>query len=162
MRETNKQTDAVATNKLLPDDAKLGHQFARLMQLAVSVSLGFMAAFLWSLKQINPQVRFEVSFDTFAAFLVAGGVSWFIWPTAARARRRFLTFAAAVLLLTAGAFAYGVKDVSGAKLRDVAIGATLAVVALSVLGFALWLVSRFLEQDARTADQDRSEPDKVR
>ncbi|MBI3418034.1 MAG: hypothetical protein HY043_22320 [Verrucomicrobia bacterium] len=147
----------------MPDEPQTDRQFARVMQLSVAVSLGFMAAFLWSLKQINPQVHIELSPGTLVVFLVAAVVSWFAWPKIAndgrRSRRNFLLFAGAVVLLTASAFIYGVKDVSRERLRDVAIGTTLAVLALSVLGFAIWRVGRFLEEDARTTADKRPNPD---
>lgn len=143
----------------MPDEPKTERQIARVMQLSVAVSLGFMAAFFWSLKQVNSHVRFEVSPGTGIAFLATAAISWQAWPMVAReqrrARRHFLLFAVGVVVLTAGAFIYGVKDVSREKMRDVAIGAALAALALSVLGLAIWRVGKFLEKDSRQIDPDR-------
>ena len=144
------------------DPAKSKRQFARLVQGSIALSLGAMAAFLWSLKQVNPRTRFEFSTGTVIAFFIAAAASWSVWQVIARggrqARFSFATFALVITALTVAAFAYGVKDVSRQKIHEVAIGAVLAILALSILGMALWRVVRFLEHDSQSLPEEKNDP----
>lgn len=140
---------------------------ARIVQFASAVSLGATAAFLYSLKSATPNLRLEFSVGTVVAFLVAACLSWGFWRlvfrlASARQKRAdrsgaawFATIAVALLVITAAAFAYSVKDVGREKLGEVAIGAGAAILVLSFFGFIIWRVGRFFSEESQEHDDPR-------
>jgi FtsH-binding integral membrane protein len=146
-----------------PDDQtheRNERDLARIVQFASAVSLGGTAAFLYSLKSVTPNLRLEFSLGTVVAFVVAAALSWFFWRfvfrlASTRQNRPgrsgaawFATIAAALLVVTAAAFAYSVKDVGREKLGEVAIGAGAAILVLSFFGFIIWRVGRFFSEES--------------
>ena len=126
----------------------------RIVEGAVALSLGAMAAFFWSVKAVNPTLRFEFSFGTVVAFLVGTAVSlvaWRLMVGTGRGRKAGLVvFSLFLCLVTAGAFVYGLKDVGGERAADFVVGTAWAVAFLVGVGFLLWRTGRFFEEaDAR-------------
>src|SRR6266516_4911297 len=120
--------------------------FVRVVKIAVALGLGVMASFLYSLKQVHPSIRLDLTFGSLLVFLLTAGFSWVFFGVmfrgefpeddsvqamAMRKKRvwRWLMFFLAVAgLATVGAFLYSLKDVSTESRRDVLEGTAIAVV----------------------------------
>jgi hypothetical protein len=138
--------------------------FIRVVQFATALGLGLMAAFLYSLKQVHPSIRFEFNLGTVLAFLFTAVLSWafcgvlfkgeFSEGDAAggaalkqrRVTRWMLWFAIVSGLATVGAFVYSLKDVAADSRREVLQGTGIAVVVLSIGGFLIHKTVRFFEE----------------
>jgi cytochrome bd-type quinol oxidase subunit 2 len=138
-----------------------------------------MAAFLYSVKQVMPDLRYELSAGSGIAFVLGAAFSWLLLRLAfklddssagrveaggffgIRGRRRlFLGLSVLLSLATAGAFALALKGVGNEQLLEVVQGTVIALFALCGVGFLLWRCARFLEKDSqRTAQakQDRQD-----
>lgn len=135
--------------------------FIRVVKLSTAFSLGCMAAFLHSVREVNPKLRFEVSWLTGIWFLAGAGFSRLLWKllpleTARRdapasvTKGKMLRAVLLSLVMTVGlvaAFAYGLKDVAREKLPEIAVGTTLALAFLTTAGGMLFAVGRYFERD---------------
>jgi len=141
----------------------------RVIQFCSAFGLGAMAAILYSVKQVSPALRYEITFGTGVAFLLAVGLSWAFWRLVfgkqpeldgSLSKRRRRWFAVLSLILTGATLApffYALKDVANEEARQVAQGTALALLALSALGFLFWRVTRFLNADSqRNAEEDHT------
>ena len=132
------------------------------VQFSSGLSLGILAALLYSVKAVNPAIRFRVSFATWVAFALAAAGSFLFWRVVfrlhggelegdavchQRQKARLWVLAAVLGLSLVVAFIYPLKDFSSEKVREIGFGAFLALCFLSVLGLILWKVVRFLESD---------------
>lgn len=138
------------------------------MQWSSAGSLGVTAAFVESLKSVNPTVKFEFSFWTLLIFVSVAGATWFVvervFFRALLAGRKppvklAAGFTAFLTLGTLAGFALGLRGVSAERQRDMAIGTLWAVLVLSAVGFVFWKVVQFLERDARESEKQSSPPD---
>ncbi|MBK7998753.1 MAG: hypothetical protein IPK15_08550 [Verrucomicrobia bacterium] len=141
--------------------------FVQVVKFSTALGLGLMAAFLYSLKQVHPNIVLEFGFGTVLAFLVTAVFSWLFCnvlfkgefdegdsaqATALKKRRvtRWVIFFIVVSsLLTAGAFLYSLKDLATDSRRDVIQGAGFAVFVLSIGGFFIHKSVRFFEEQDR-------------
>jgi len=141
----------------------------RVIQFCSGFGLGTMAAILYSVKQVSPALRYEITFGTGVAFLLAVGLSWAFWRLVfgkqpeldgSLSKRRRRWFAVLSLILTGATLApffYALKDVTSEEAGQVAQGTALALLALSALGFLFWRVTRFLNADSRrNAEEERT------
>ncbi|MBM3870414.1 MAG: hypothetical protein FJ392_05535 [Verrucomicrobia bacterium] len=136
---------------------KSEHDFLRLVQWSGAGCLGLTAAFIQSLKSVNPTVRFDFSFFTMLAFAIVTGAAWYVaervFFRARLAGRRppiklVVGFTVLLSLGTLAGFVLALRGVSAEQRRDMAIGTLWAVMVLSVVGFVFWKVVQFLERDA--------------
>jgi hypothetical protein len=140
----------------------------RIIKFSSAIGLGTMAAVLYSIKQVVPVLKYEITFGTGVSFLVAVALSWAFWrlvfgqgnqfrdaPTLSRSRRRWL--AALSLVLTAATvvpFVWALKGVTNDQVGQVAQGSAIAVAVLGAIGFLFWRVTHFLNADTqRHAEQ---------
>jgi hypothetical protein len=136
-----------------------------IVQLSSALSLGVLAALLYSVKAVNPQIQFQPSFATAVAFALAAADSFLFWHVVFqltgegangldahnRPRKiRLGVLAASLALGLLVAFVYPLKDFSREKVSEIGLGAIIAVLFLSLLGLLFWQVVRFLERDARS------------
>ena len=144
----------------------------RVIRISATLSLGLMAAFLFSIKQVTPDLKCQLSPGTGIAFVVGAVFSWVFWrvvfktepvdpdhPVVQARRRRGAVFVVLCVLLclaTATAFALALKGVGNEKLIEVIQGAAIALFALSGIGFLLWQSARFLDRDSKRATGDDS------
>lgn len=144
--------------------------FERLIQWGVALCIGAMGAFILSLRQVNPVVRFEFDWVTLLGLIVGGAMGWLFWKvipdekTAQEGRGRWFPLVIWSLALTGGmvaGFAYGMKDVSGRQHRDMLIGTAAALVVLGGVGFIGWKIARYFEDDHRRflEDEERERND---
>jgi len=153
--------------------------FVRVVKIATSLGLGLMAAFLYSLKQVHPNIRVELTIGTGVAFLMTVVFSWVFCgvlfkgefgegdsASAALLRKkrvaRWIIFFVTVSgLTTAGAFLYSLKDVSAESRREVIEGTGLAVVVLTVGGILIHKAMKlFEEQDKASLEEKEDEADR--
>lgn len=146
-----------------PPSPKSEHDFLRLVQYSGAGCLGVTAAFIESLKSVNPAVRFELSTWTLLAFAAVAGAAWYVaervfFRALAEGRKPPVKLAVGfTVLLTLGTlagFALALRGVSGERQRDMAVGTLWAAMALSVVGLAFWKVVQFLERDAAKTDAE--------
>lgn len=137
----------------------IDRQLWRIVQIAVAVSLGAMAAFLWSVKAVNPSIQFEFSIGTVVAFLLGTTLAWLAWRAIVGGGRRtklgLILFSAVLCLMTFGAFVYGMRGVAWERISDFAVGTGLAFLFLAGIGFLLWRTGKFFENaDAKQAREE--------
>jgi high-affinity Fe2+/Pb2+ permease len=140
----------------------------RLIQFSSAFSLGLMAAFLYSVKQVTPELRCELSAGTGIAFIAGAVFSRVFFRIALKLedsgarsieaggvfrrrvrRRSFLALSVVLSLATAGAFAFALRGVEDDKLMEIVQGTVIALFALAGVGALLWRVARFLEKDSK-------------
>jgi hypothetical protein len=126
-----------------------------------------MAAILYSVKQVTPALRYEISFGTGVSFVLAVVISSAYWRLVfgrgndpsdglSRPRRRWLV--ALSLLLAAATvtpFVYALKDVAHNQASEVAQGTAIAVMVLGALGFLFWRVTRYLNADSQRSAKNK-------
>ena len=151
----------------------------RVIQLTSAFSLGLMAAFLYSVKQVTPELRCELTAASGIAFVIGATFSWVFWrivlkrddsgeedgktgsPIRRRGRHRMILALSILLsLATIAAFAFALKGIGNDKLLEIVQGTVIAVFALCGIGFLLWQTARFLEKDSkRTHRSENDRPD---
>lgn len=137
------------------------------MQWAGAGCLGLTAAFIESLKSVNPTLRFEFSWWTLLALAAVTGASWYVMERvffralmAGRQPPVKLAVGLTVLLTvgTLAGFVLALRGVSAERQHDMAVGTVWALMALSGVGFAFWKVVQFLERDAAKTDAEPGRP----
>lgn len=140
----------------------------QVVKVGTAVSMGAMAAFLVSLKQVHPSIELRFGVSTILAFVIAGAVSWRFCEALARSdetesagKKRFMfrwmtAFIGISSLGTILAFAYALKDVSAKSRGEVVEGTLIAVVVLAAGGWLIYKAFQFFEeQSAAELDQQR-------
>ncbi|MBT5928067.1 MAG: hypothetical protein HOH33_15785 [Verrucomicrobia bacterium] len=134
-----------------------GDQFDRLAGFASSFSMGAVAAFIASLKQINPTLEFKVGILTLISFIVCFGITWWVHRVIFddksasidpnRRKKTLLFFGATSLLGVLSCMAFALKGISQNKLKDVSFGVVIAVLFISIAAFFFFKVVGFLQRD---------------
>lgn len=149
----------MTTNSQPPSE----HNFLRLLQYSGAGCLGITAAFVESLKSVNPELVFRLSGWTFLAFLVVTGASWYVMERVFFRDRQegkpppvklVIGFTALLSIGTLAGFALSMRGISAERQKDMLVGTTWAVMALSIVGFAFWKVVQFLERDAAKSEEE--------
>lgn len=149
----------MSTTKITPlNESKEERAFEKLVVWASSFSIGVLAAFLASLKQVNPTIVFKFTFGTVAAF-AAGAVLTALFLRVvlhgSKKRRALIVFAAAIASVVLYFF-FGIENTSRANRSDVLVGTVIAVTVLSFLAWVIWRLGRYLESDQqRNRDLER-------
>src|SRR2546422_409159 len=136
----------------------------RVIKYSSALGLGLMAGFLYSIKQVTPELQYKITVGTGVSFAAAAALSWAFWrlvfgkPNSpangfSEPRKRwFILLSAFLAMATLAPFVYALKGVANEKMVEIAEGTALAVLALGVVGFLLWKTARFLESDSKRAD----------
>ncbi|MGO8698398.1 MAG: hypothetical protein ACLQVY_11845 [Limisphaerales bacterium] len=125
----------------------------RIMMLGTALACGAMAASLQALQSGPGGFYFRVSWVSGLGFVGGTLAVLWLWKVllggAASPRQRLARKAAkGILLLSAvAAFLYPLRFVPKEKLPEIGAGLGLAVFVLSIVGWALWRIRRFLEQE---------------
>ena len=160
-------------NEHLPQ--KDERDFFRVVKIATALGMGGMAAFLYSLKQVHPDIRFQFTAGTILIFFAVAVFSWMFCGVLAKSesadgqpanRKRFVirwlvSFIGITTLATAASFVYALKNVEWARRREVIEGTLLAFAVLSLGGLLVWKAFRFFEQqsEAELAERHANEQD---
>jgi|SoiMethySBSTD1v2_1073268.scaffolds.fasta_scaffold392139_2 zinc transporter ZupT len=150
--------------------------FVRVVKFSAALGLGVLIAFLYSIKQVHPDLELEFTVGTVLAFSFTAALSWGFCsvlfksefgPAGAgvsrrRARRWLLFFLIISAVVTAAAFLYSLKDVSGANRRDVLEGTGIAILVLAIGGFLIHKSVRFFEEQDRASLQNQKEEEQER
>lgn len=125
--------------------------FARMAQFASALGVGAMAAFLWSIAEVVPALKFQFSTGVVVAFLLAAAATWLLWKNLLPAvlggqnpstGNRKLWLLGTGLFLSAGtvvAFIRPLRHSMGDKAQQVVQG---VLIAIAVLTFVAWMFSR--------------------
>ncbi len=152
------KTNTAALNKMpaaaggLEDANRAGSKnervFFGIVSCATALGLGVMLASLQALYKDGSGFAFRISAGTIAAFAIGAAAGLVYWRAALRSC--FLRRISSLILFAvgAGAFLYPLRFLPGEKLPEVFQGIGAAAVALSILGFMLWRLMRFFDQDA--------------
>jgi len=145
----------------------------RVIKCSSALGLGLMAAFLYSIKQVTPELQYKISLGTGVSFAAAAALSWAFWrlvfgkPNSSEnglskpRRRWFIILSAFLTVATLAPFVYTLKGVANEKMVEIAEGTARALLALGSVGFLLWKEARFLENDSKRADDSvDSSPEK--
>lgn len=139
-------------------ESKDERAFERLVMWTSSFSIGVLAAFLASLKQVNPTIVFKFTFLTVAAFVGGAALTPLFLRLVlhgSKKRRALLVFAAAIASVVIY-FAFGIENTARANRYDVMVGTVIAVAVLSFLAWVIWRLGRYLESsDAPNQDSER-------
>jgi|GEM_PF-7027998 len=139
------------------------------VKLASAMGMGSLAGFLYSLKEVHPNLRLEFGVGAALVALVVAIASWVFCGVMARAdvessptiaRRRFFVrwliyFGSASTLGTLFAFGYSLRNVAASSRRDVIEGTALAVVVIAAGGFLIRKAFRFFEEQDKSALDER-------
>jgi hypothetical protein len=169
----------VLAHAALVKAANHGRDFIRLVEFSTAVSLGLMTGFLFSIKQVNPRIEFEVNSWSVVSCVVSGILIWMACHLFFRRvaevdnsggapglqRRKLLVrwvifFSAALFLETILAVARSLRGISSDKLSEVLQGLAFAFFVLSITAFLFWKVTRFIESDVpppHLRDKEQSE-----
>ena len=137
----------------------------RVIKYSSALGLGLMAAFLYSIKQVTPELQYNLSIGTGVSFVAAAALSWAFWRLVfgkpnnsenglSKPRKRwFIILSVFLTVATLAPFVYTLKGVANEKMVEIAEGTALALLALGGVGFLLWKAARFLENDSKRANE---------
>jgi hypothetical protein len=132
----------------------------RVVKIGTALSMGLMAGFLFSLKQVHPTIELRFGLGTVAAFLIAAVASWRFCGVIAKpdsgskpGERRFIIrwligFIGLSGLGTLVAFGYALRNVSSSSRWEVIEGTVIAVAVLTVGGWFIYKAFRFFEEQS--------------
>jgi hypothetical protein len=143
--------------------------FVRVVKVSIATGLGLLAAFLASIRQVHPDLKFRFGLTTVLAFSATAVFSWifcgvlfkgeFSGDSSAhasawrkrRVRRWLFLFLFGAVLATVSAFVYSLKDVSNQSRWEVIQGTGIAVLVLTGGGFLIHKSVRFFEEQDRAS-----------
>lgn len=128
-------------------DAGVQPELLGVMKFATGLSLGAMAAFLCSIREVNPHLQFAFGTVSVLAFFLGAGLSWALWravlsPDDPGARFWFAFLSGVLVFGTFAGYAYALASLSSGRLREMVIGTIAAVATLSLLGMLFWKIAR--------------------
>ncbi len=144
----------------MPNPSGNERDLVQVIKVGTALSMGLMAAFLFSLKQVHPSIELRFGIGTVAAFVIAWAISWRFCTVLTRSddgsatdRRKFVVrwmvgFMSVAGLGTLAAFGYALKDVSATSRWDVIEGTGLAVLVLSIGGTLIYKAFQFFEEQS--------------
>jgi len=133
--------------------------FIRIATLATMFCFGVFALIVEALQKSPEGATFIWSGVSVLAFVAGAVLGWLYWfvigrsmasaTSANESRSRFLACSIPIVASALGAYVFiPLKLTGGEKLRDIFIGLILATLALGVVGFAMWRVIKFLNEDS--------------
>ncbi|MBI3878089.1 MAG: hypothetical protein HY300_19370 [Verrucomicrobia bacterium] len=125
--------------------------------LATMFCFGLFGLIVQALQKTPTGVAFVWSGMSVAAFLAGTALGWLYWlivgrvltsPSSRTGRSRFLACSLPIVVAALAAYVFiPLKLTGGEKLKEIFIGLVLASLALGVVGFAMWRVIKFLNED---------------
>ena len=154
-------------------DARVRNSFNLVVTGASSLGMAAMGAFLCSVKQVNPTIIASFDIVSVVGFIVPGVLTWMFCrkllpatdealaldPSKTRSRRRWMIFFTVFTVLgMLTSVAVSLRNTGPGPLQQIVVGASFAVVVLSIVGFFSWSLFRFLEKDSESLKDGESEP----
>ena len=138
-----------------PTQAQEMGSLLRVAAVCTALCLGCAVASLQALAISGTQISFHFSFGTLAAFAAGFVAALLYWKFAIRDLKARHQKAAVLVMAVFGVamFLYPLRFVPKEKRHEIAIGLGTAAIALSLVGFLLWRLMRFLNADADEADR---------
>jgi hypothetical protein len=121
----------------------------KIVSVSTALAFGCAVASVEALRFSDGGFSFKFSAGTVAAFVLGAVVGFIFWRLAAKGRRGVWKGSLLMLVMGVGLFFYPMRFVPASVLPQVVIGFVGAVCALSVLGFLVWRVKRFLDADSQ-------------
>jgi FtsH-binding integral membrane protein len=154
-----------------PDKLKQTAGLESVVIWAAALSMAVGAAFLASLKQVNPSIEFHFSAATVAAFVLGGLFTLVSFRVILnrgagggaddKIRRRWLLlFSAVASLAMFASFAIALRNLSPEKRSEVLGGTAIAVAVLTLFGWLFWKTVRFFDPDAAGTGSSESKEEK--
>ena len=168
MNAPNDQTN----DPVKADDTRMLNSFNLVVTAASSFGMAAMGAFLCSVKQVNPKIVTQFDGLSVLGFIVPGVVTWLFCkkllpstdealvldPSKNKSRRRWLiSFTAFSVIGMLASVGFSLRN-AGPALNQIILGAVLAVIVLSIIGFASWSLFSALEKDGDTLKDGECEP----
>jgi len=144
--------EGTETGTILQTEAPISSGFFRIVRGSTALALGGMAAALEALRPSAAGFSFHVSLWTLVAFVLGMAAGLFYWRLTARSRLASRIGTALLLVAGVGGFLYPLRFVPEDKMREIAIGLSLAIGALSLVAFLLWRIKRFFDADNAAVD----------
>ncbi len=132
-------------------EIKNTEQVLRIATVSTALAFGALAASTEALRSNAAGFCFQASFRTAVAAVIGGAGAVLYWKLAGRGLADARKGAWLLVLAGLGFFLYPLRFVSPEKLAETLQGLAFAVVALSTVGFMLWRVKRFLDEDTEHA-----------
>lgn len=146
--------------------SKHDRAFMRMVEFSTGVSLGLMTGFLFSIQRVNPRIEFAVTGWSVAACVMSGILCWMACHLFFRRLlaldeienpgglnkkkllfRWVIFFSIALILESLLGVIHGLKGIESGKLGEVLQGMGAAFFVLTIAGFVLWKLTRFVESD---------------
>ena len=141
-------TEITAANSSQGEESRNEKLLLRIVRVSTALAFGGATASAEALRYDAAGFSFRVSWGTALAFALGFGFALAVWRLASGTRSTLWKASILLVILGAGLFFYPIRFVSGRALPEVAVGMVAAVFALSVLGFLVWQVKRFLDSDS--------------
>ena len=135
-------------------ESRSSRDFYRIASLGTALGFGAAAASTASLRSSPVGFSFQLSPATFIAFAVGAAVGLIYWKLVASNSKAARRASFLIALAGVGLFLYPLRFVPAGNLHDLIIGLILAACALSIVGFLLWRVKRFLDTDSQQSGED--------
>ncbi len=142
-------------------ESRSSRDFFKIASVGTALGLGAAAASTASLRSSPTGFSFQLSIGTFVAFVVAAAIGLSYWRLIASNSKAARRASLLIALAGVGLFLYPLRFVPAGNLHDLIIGLILAACALSVAGFLIWRVKRFLDLDSKQAEAAEEQPDKL-
>lgn len=141
----------------LPDPLERNPMFRGVVVGSSALGMGALLASLTVVRHGEAGLEFHWSWLAVAAFVAGAALAagfWrlvFHWSAArdhAANRRKVMLASGLLLVLAVAAFLYPLRFVAAERRNDVLIGLAVAVLVLSVVGFLIRTIVRWLEEDS--------------
>jgi hypothetical protein len=139
-------------------ESKSSRDFFRIAAACTALGFGAAAASAASLRSSPTGFSFQITAGTFIAFAIGAAVALLYWKLVASNSKSARRSSVLLALAGVGLFLYPLRFVPAGNLHDLMIGLILATCALSIVGFLLWRVKRFLDTDSQQADAAEEQP----
>ena len=139
-------------------ESRSSRDFFKIASVGTALGFGAAAASAASLRSSPTGFSFQVTAGTFVAFAIGGAVALIYWKLVASNSKAARRGSFLLALAGVGLFLYPLRFVPAGNLHDLIIGLILATGALSIAGFLLWRVKRFLDMDSQQADAGTEQP----
>jgi hypothetical protein len=139
-------------------ESRSSRDFFKIASISTALGFGAAAGSAASLRSSPVGFSFQITVVTFVAFAIGAAIALVYWRLVASNSKSARRASLLIALAGVGLFLYPLRFVPAGNLHDLAMGLILATCALSIVGFLLWRVKRFLDTDSQQADAAEEQP----